>query len=265
MATRAFEAQLERPAFAWMQGAARRTLGLLLLVLGLWLAVSIWGFHAGDPSLDHATRAAAQNPMGTAGAVVADLMLQILGLSVWILAAVLLAWGLRMSLNRPLAWPWLPLVCLPLALLAASAWLATLHPLPPQGIWPFRVGLGGFVGDFLFARFQPHPGDALYGWISSVVAVALGVGALGLRWGESAWALGRVADASAWAGSPDGRRSGPCRACLDRSAEPARGGGAAPAGAGAAVAGRRPGLGSAWRRKRKTSRVGCSAVSAAGS
>ena len=138
----------------------------------------------------------------------ADLLLQILGLSVWIMAAALLAWGLRMALDRPLSWPWLPVVCLPLALLAASGWLATLHPLPPDTIWPFRVGLGGFVGDFLFAHFQPRPDATLYGWLSGIAAVLLGVGALGLRWGESSRALGRVADASAWAGRQMGDVAG---------------------------------------------------------
>ena len=66
-------------------------------------------------------------------------------------------WGLRLILGRPLNWPWLPVVALPLALLASAAYLAT-WPLSEQ--WPYWVGLGGYVGDFLLHRLERPLGPA---------------------------------------------------------------------------------------------------------
>ena len=74
--------------------------------------------------------------------------MQTIGRASWILALVLALWGVRLILGRPLNWPWLPAVALPLALLAAAAFLAT-WPLSEQ--WPYWVGFGGYVGDFLIA------------------------------------------------------------------------------------------------------------------
>ena len=79
----------------------------------------------------------------------------------------ILAWGVRLVLDRRLAWPWLPFLALPLSLLAGAAFLAS-RAVPPREIWPFRVGIGGFVGDFLFQRCQPVLGTSLYVWGSGV-------------------------------------------------------------------------------------------------
>ena len=62
-------------------------------------------------------------------------------------------------LGRPLAWPWLPILSLPLALLASPASSPTL-PLLPLASWPLRVGLGGAVGDLQWRWLEPELGPA---------------------------------------------------------------------------------------------------------
>ena len=175
----------ERSLTAWLRDVLQRFGGVLVFAIGLYLGVCLWGFDANDPSFNRAVATTAiANPGGRFGAIFADLGMQLFGRASWVLVAVCLALGARMTLARPLRWPWLPLVTLPLALLAVSAWLAP-GAVPADGSWPFRTGVGGLVGDLLFHNLQSHMSLSLYGWISAVLALVLVVLSLGLRWGES--------------------------------------------------------------------------------
>ena len=98
---------------------ARRPGGSLALASGL--AVALVGFDWRDPSLNQATAHVVHNPAGPAGAYAADLLYQLFGFAAWLPVMVGLSWGLRLMLGRPLAWPWLPVLSLPLALLRLAA------------------------------------------------------------------------------------------------------------------------------------------------
>ena len=102
---------------------------------------------------------------------------QTLGLAAWLIVLILPLWALRLIFARPLAWPWLPVAALPLALLASAACLAT-RPLPDS--WPFWVGLGGFVGDFMLNRLERPVGPELYPTVTGGIALVLVVLAVGL-------------------------------------------------------------------------------------
>lgn len=201
MAIGALPALGERPFGTLLRGAGRWALGVGLVGAGLWLAVGLAAFDPADPSLNHAARPGApvRNLAGPLGASAADLLLQTFGLAAWLLPLLAFARGVRVALDRPLAWPWLPILATPLALLATSALLAD-RPMPDPSTWPFRVGLGGLVGDFLLNRLRLWIDGSLYPLLTGLVVLASGIAALGLRWGESRRALGRVAVASAWAG-----------------------------------------------------------------
>jgi len=202
MATTALPAPGDHPFRRWLVGAGRRAVGLALAGLGIWLALALIGFEPADPSLNHAvpTGRPVRNPTGPLGATIADLLLQTLGLAAWLLPLVAFARGVRLALDRPLAWPWLPPLALPIALLAASAALAD-RSLPEPLDWPFRVGLGGFVGDYLLNHLRVWIDGRLYGWVTGLSALVAGIASLGLRWGESRRALGRVAAVSMRAGA----------------------------------------------------------------
>lgn len=201
MATEVPPARDAHPLRRWLAGAGRLAAGFVLAALGIWLALALFGFDPADPTFNHATRPGAlvRNPAGRLGASVADVLLQTLGLSAWLLPLVAFARGIRLAFDRPLAWPWLPTLALPVALLAGSAALAD-RPLPEPADWPFRAGLGGVVGDYLLNQLRLWLDARLYGWLTGLVALVAGIVALGLRWGESRRALAGVVAASARAG-----------------------------------------------------------------
>ena len=167
-------------------------------------SASIWR----DPSLNQATAQPCTTRPGLAGAYAADLLYQLFGFAAWLPVLVGLSWGLRLALGRPLAWPWLPILSLPLALLA---W----PPFWPRcrccrcASWPLRVGLGGAVGDLQWRcaraadRASAASPPAAWCWRCCSACTALG-----LRWAEGIWAAGRVAAGSLWVGRQLGDAAG---------------------------------------------------------
>ena len=103
----------------------RRLGGACLLALGLYLTLALWGYDPADPSFNQATSAAVVNPAGAGGAWLADMLYQFFGYGAFVPVLASLSWGLRMLLDRRLAWPWLPVLALPPAMLATCAFLAS--------------------------------------------------------------------------------------------------------------------------------------------
>ena len=157
---------------------ASEALGIGLCLAALVLAVALFGFDAGDPSINHATSDRISNPLGGFGANVADLALQTIGKAIWFLVLVLPIWGVRLIVNRLPSWSWLSIAALPPALLVIAAYLATLN-LPAKEAWPYLVGLGGVVGDFALHRLEPTFGGN-YGLYTGLSAIALSIVAVGI-------------------------------------------------------------------------------------
>lgn len=121
---------------------------LLVMVAALWLSVMTWSVT--DPSLTHATSGTPRNLMGALGAIVSDLLLQTLGLAALIVLIVPLFWALAMLKSsgreaglRKSQYLWFPV--------AALAMAGALSALPTLSSWPLHHGLGGIVGDSVFA------------------------------------------------------------------------------------------------------------------
>ena len=181
MATRSiFQSELGGGS-GWVRRRGLELLGVCLLIAAAALAIALWGHDASDPSLNHATSGSSTNPLGHFGASVADMSKQTIGRASWILPLVLALWGVRLISGRPVNWPWLPVVALPLALLAAAAFLAT-WPLSEQ--WPYWVGFGGYVGDFLLHRLERPIGPDLYPLATGLATLILLVLAAGVTWRE---------------------------------------------------------------------------------
>jgi DNA segregation ATPase FtsK/SpoIIIE, S-DNA-T family len=169
---------------------AKEALGFGLIVAALVLAVALYGHDANDPSLNRAAAGPSTNPLGYFGASLADFGYQVFGLASWLVVLILPFWGVRLIVGAPLAWPWLPVLTLPLALLATSAWLASPSFAIPDH-WQYWVGLGGHVGDFLMHRLERPLGADTYWYGSAIAALVLSLTAIGVS-GRELWDSART-------------------------------------------------------------------------
>jgi 4TM region of DNA translocase FtsK/SpoIIIE len=128
---------------------ARRAVGGVLLVLWTALAFSLLTWSVTDPSLTHAASGGVRNWLGPVGAIVSDLMVQILGLASIVAVLPPAYWALQLLGQGRLPHLKSKLVCAPLAVAGlALAWSS----LPLIASWPLKHGYGGIVGDMAYGR-----------------------------------------------------------------------------------------------------------------
>ena len=133
-----------------LRHALRRNIGamvgLAVLALAAVAAASLATWTVDDPSFSHATDHAIRNVLGFPGAIISDLLTQLLGL------------GASLLLLPPVVWAWRAVFALPtrLARWNAASWIAgtlmaalALSTIPVPGTWPLPTGLGGALGDLL--------------------------------------------------------------------------------------------------------------------
>ena len=164
--------------------------GLAVLALSAVVAASLATWAVDDPSLSHATDHAARNLLGFPGAIVSDLLTQLLGLAA------------SLSLLPPVVWAWRAVFALPtrLARWNAATWAAgtlmatlALSTIPVPASWPLPTGLGGAIGDLLlripafFIGAAPEGFSAIVtGAVTTAAAIALMLHACGLIWQSKA-------------------------------------------------------------------------------
>jgi len=131
-------------------GLLRRGNGLVLLGLAAlgWLGLLSWEM----PVAGHAMGGSAvSHIIGKLPASFADFLLQSFGLAAALLFAVPTFWGIEQLARQRLGRPVLRLLMWPTSVLAASG---ALSALPAPASWPFARGLGGVIGDQLFALLK---------------------------------------------------------------------------------------------------------------
>ena len=145
--------------------------GLLLLLLcgGMALALSTWSTR--DPSLNHATDSPVHNWLGLPGAIMADLIMQTVGVGAAPALVPLAGFGLRLigrhRVDRPL---WRPLLWILGVIFSAMA--AALLPVTDR--WPLPTGLGGMLGDALLSLARQSVGRGAIGTAAVGLAAVLG-------------------------------------------------------------------------------------------
>jgi S-DNA-T family DNA segregation ATPase FtsK/SpoIIIE len=117
--------------------------GLAVIAAGLAFAAALFSFNPADPSADTSTAAGATNWLGPAGAYMANLIIQFIGVAGYAIALALLGWGWRVMTHQGLKSIWFYLALLPLCLVT-TAFAATT--LAPQLHWPLPAGPGGVMG-----------------------------------------------------------------------------------------------------------------------
>src|SRR5947209_4219992 len=162
-----------------LRDALRRRLrelsGLALIVLAMLLAAALATWSVQDPSLSHATKAPVRNLLGAPGAVVADVLMQLLGVAAIALMLPVAVWGWRLVTHRPLHRERIRVAIWIVATLLAAGCAACL---PRSTAWPLPAGLGGVIGDALLRFAAVFAGDALPALNRIVVGVVTGIAAL---------------------------------------------------------------------------------------
>jgi DNA segregation ATPase FtsK/SpoIIIE, S-DNA-T family len=127
-----------------LQGWLWKMLGFLVLVACAALSASLLSWSAADPSLTRATSGAARNLLGPPGAMLSDMLIQMLGLAGVFVLLPPLFWALQLlTAEQP---PGLrgKLILAPLAVLFLAGALSSL---PSASSWPLHHGYGGVLGD----------------------------------------------------------------------------------------------------------------------
>jgi S-DNA-T family DNA segregation ATPase FtsK/SpoIIIE len=144
--------------------------GLALLILSLITAIALATWSVQDPSLSHATEMPVHNLLGTSGAIISDLLMQLFGLAAAIIIIPTALAGWRLLAHRAFGAKlrqaaWLPAMLFGAAF--ASCWPATKS-------WPLPTGLGGVLGDALL-QIPLFLGLPARGFAAFIAAVVLGL------------------------------------------------------------------------------------------
>jgi len=118
--------------------------GLFVMLIALGMALATWSVD--DPSLNHAVDATPKNLLGFPGAVIADELMQLLGLGVLLLIAIPMAWAVRLVGHERVPRPFRAALAWIAAAFCASGAFAAI---PTPASWSLATGLGGNAGDIL--------------------------------------------------------------------------------------------------------------------
>ncbi len=203
---------------AWTHDTVARFRGGVTAVVGFGLVLALATYHAADPSFDAASGERARNILGGAGANLADVSIQLLGLSAWVVAVILVATGLARAADRaPAATRGRLRLRAVVGVLGVLALAGVLAAPSPPAAWPLAKGLGGLVGDGVLSALAALFAFAHLPAAHLIAAVLLAIGgltacgfAIGLRRGDAAASARWVADRNAarLAARTAARRSG---------------------------------------------------------
>jgi S-DNA-T family DNA segregation ATPase FtsK/SpoIIIE len=170
--------------------------GVLLasVIIVVSLALATWS--ANDPSFNHAVDTLPENLLGYPGAVIADELMQFLGLGVVALIAVPMAWVVSLLRHQSFGSPFRATGAWFMASLFTAGFASTL---PLTSNWPLAGGLGGNAGDILSGFLLTVMSFGLKGTFAEFVcSLVLGAGAITFAsWASSvtkseAWSVTRL-------------------------------------------------------------------------
>jgi DNA segregation ATPase FtsK/SpoIIIE, S-DNA-T family len=148
--------------------------GFVLIAVSVLAAVALATWSVQDPSLSNATKAPVRNLLGAPGAIVADLMMQLLGLAAIALILPIAIWGWRLVTHRPLARERMRIALWIVGALATAAFVSCL---PTFAHWPLPTGLGGVIGDLVLRLPAALAGGPLSGTSRIVTGGIAGIAA----------------------------------------------------------------------------------------
>ena len=183
------ELLVEAAVIAWGLPGTARFRGGVTAAAGAALAVALATYNPADPSFNAASGGAATNALGGAGALIADLAMQSLGLGAWLTAILMTAFGMTRVLDaEPDRGRKALRIKSAVGALGVLLLSAAVAAPPPPAAWPLALGLGGLWGQGLFGLvrdlfgFVHLPGAALFaGLLLAAGGITATVWSLGLQ------------------------------------------------------------------------------------
>jgi S-DNA-T family DNA segregation ATPase FtsK/SpoIIIE len=186
MRTTTFSAidHIPEPVRFFMARRLAELAGILLLGFSGALALGLLTWSVQDPSYNHATSGPVRNLIGPPGAVVADLIMQMIGVAAAAMLVPVVFWGWRLLQHRKLERIKLRLVLWVIGIVCAAT-VASLLPVTDR--WPLPTGLGGVTGDAVL--LLPHKLFGSGGLVHLVLALIFASGAILSLTASSGFAL----------------------------------------------------------------------------
>lgn len=185
MASLSEQAPLQPGSFAarfnaWLCGV----LGYLVLAACAAGALSLLTWQIADPSLTRAASGPVRNALGPVGAIIADLVMQLLGLAGVFIVLPPIFWALQLIGRGRLERVRTKLLLAPAAVLLLACAAASL---PRIASWPLHYNIGGVMGDLLLgaltsvlATIRPERASAAAGLFCFAGGMMLLMTSLGL-------------------------------------------------------------------------------------
>jgi S-DNA-T family DNA segregation ATPase FtsK/SpoIIIE len=165
----------------------RELVGLVVALIGAYLAMTLMSYSPTDPSWLAASDAPVNNWMGMRGASISATLIFVIGLAAWSLSLVFLVWGVRLMFHQGDERVLSRIILVPFFVIATSIYASSLDP---GQSWAHVFGMGGRFGDtgvgslLVMLPFSTEAAIRILSIVSGVAVLALGILALGFELGE---------------------------------------------------------------------------------
>ncbi len=185
-----YDALLPERVEARLLGLGARMGGLVLLAVTgfIWLSLLTWSVN--DPSLTHTPGSDAGNAAGPLGAIVSDLLLQLMGLGAVVGLLAPMAWGLELLAAERVNQFRTKAIYYPLSILVFAGGLSML---PVVSGWPLHHAMGGMLGDLVGEVARSLTGTLIGPDLATLIS---GIGLIGAGFIAAAHSIG--SDPSSW-------------------------------------------------------------------
>ncbi len=165
---------LPRALRRFMRNRVMDVIGIIILATVAILGLALATWNVNDPTLSNATRTLPQNLFGKTGAIAADELLQVFGLSILVLLGAPVVWAVKCFDHEPLEGVWSRIILWLAAILLICTALSTV---PVFGTWPLAAGFGGIAGDLVSKALTTFFALALKGKLAHVVVFTVSMAA----------------------------------------------------------------------------------------
>ena len=160
--------------------------GLILLALMALLSAAFFTYNASDASWNSANTATVINIVGVPGAIISDLLIQMIGIANFLLVIVPSFWGIRLLTHRSVEKPFLRLIFLSIGIILFSSSVARISI--PE-FWSISSGLGGTLGQIVFDQIfllaaPLRITSGILGYLLAFTGTITVLWCLGAGWGE---------------------------------------------------------------------------------